>query len=72
MVQTIRKGVLPAKTYYRQQSSAHVSHDESGRFTQDAIANYVAFNHLRNNDGIEVGHYQSGQGVPAGIGTYEI
>ncbi|GKW01960.1 hypothetical protein EO763_11140 [Pectobacterium odoriferum] len=58
-------------TYYRKQSSAHVSHDESGRFTEDAVANYAQFNNLRPADVVR-GNYKSGQGVPVGGKVFEI
>jgi hypothetical protein len=42
MVQTMsdarnQANTAATKTYYRAQSSNHVSHEESGRFTRDAI-----------------------------------
>lgn len=38
MVQKMSSGTLKAITYYRKQTQDHPSHDESGRFTQDAQA----------------------------------
>jgi hypothetical protein len=71
MVQKMSSGTLPAKTYYRKQSSAHVSHDESGKFTQDAKENYAKFNHISEDKVVE-GKYESGQGVPTGGSTFQI
>jgi hypothetical protein len=58
-------------TYYRQQTQPHVSHDESGAFTQDAKQNYATFNHL-NADQVVEGTFKSSQGVPTGGKVYEI
>lgn len=41
MVPSMSSGALPTIVYYRKQSSAHVSHTESGRFTQDAKTHYA-------------------------------
>jgi hypothetical protein len=71
MTQKMSYGTLPAKMYYRKQSQEHVSHTESGRFTQDARNNYAVFNHIDVNL-VEVGEYQSNQGIPTGKGTFEI
>ncbi len=58
-------------TYYRKQSQPHVSHEESGAFTQAAKQNYAQFNNI-NIDQVDAGTYRSGQGVPTGGKTYEI
>ncbi|WP_223254583.1 hypothetical protein DUT67_10755 [Pectobacterium peruviense] len=58
-------------TYYRKQSSEHVSHDESGRFTKDAVDNYAKFNNLRTEEVVK-GNYKSGQGVPVGGKVFQI
>jgi hypothetical protein len=65
---------LPKKTYYRKQSSDHVSHDESGAFSADAKMNYVTFNHLTPNQAanVSVTGYKSGQGIPTSPGAYEL
>jgi len=46
MTQTMSCGDLPVKRYYRQQTSQHVSHRDSGAFTQAAKADYAAFNNI--------------------------
>jgi len=71
MTQTMSSGTLPPKLYYRRQTQPHVSHEESGRFTQDAKNNYAAFNHIPVNQVVE-GTYHSGQGVPTAPNRYEI
>ncbi|NER38845.1 MAG: hypothetical protein F6J93_33645 [Oscillatoria sp. SIO1A7] len=71
MVQPMSSGTLPKKTYYRKQTSTHVSHDESGRFTQDAKSNYATFNHIPESK-VVPGKFMSGQGKPSGSGTFEI
>jgi hypothetical protein len=57
--------------YYRKQSSEHVSHVESGKFTGDAMNNYAVFNHIPVVS-VVAGRYMSEQGVPTGGKTYEI
>ncbi|MDX2241928.1 MAG: hypothetical protein NW224_14680 [Leptolyngbyaceae cyanobacterium bins.302] len=71
MTQKMSSGTLPAKTYYRKQSSAHVSHTESGNFTQAAKQNYARFNHIPEASVVE-GKYMSGQGIPTEGSTFEI
>lgn len=58
-------------TYYRMQSTQHVSHVESGAFTQAAKTNYSTFNNVPPGS-VEEGKFQSGQGVPTGGKTYQI
>lgn len=58
-------------TYYRKQSKPHVSHEESGAFTEAAKSNYATFNNISRTDVTE-GTYRSSQGVPTGGKTYEI
>jgi hypothetical protein len=70
MTQKMSSGTKTATTYYRQQS-AHPSHDETGRFTTDAKANY-ATTHGVTVDKVEVGTFKSNQGVPTGGTTVEI
>ena len=70
MTQTLRSGTLPAKTYYKRQTNPHVTHEESRAFTQAARQNYATFNHIAEEQ-VEVGPYQSGQGVPQGA-TFEL
>ena len=57
--------------YYRKQSTEHVSHDESGRFTEAAQANFAKFNNIGVAN-VEVGRFYSSQGVPTGGKTHEI
>ncbi|OYD88073.1 hypothetical protein CDG77_25760 [Nostoc sp. 'Peltigera membranacea cyanobiont' 213] len=71
LVQKMSSGTLPPKTYYRRQTTEHSSHDETGRFTQDAKRNYAEFNHI-SEDQVEVGTFRSGQGIPTDKGTFEI
>jgi hypothetical protein len=59
-------------TYYRKQKQEHVSHVESGTFTQDAITNYAQFNHLSREQVVVGSDYKSKQGVPTGGKVYEI
>ncbi|MGH1516964.1 hypothetical protein [Chryseobacterium sp. JK1] len=70
MTQTMQSGKNPKINYYRK-SSAHPSHDETGKFTQDAINNYSKKYQVPANT-IEKGRFQSGQGVPTGPNTQEI
>jgi hypothetical protein len=58
-------------TYYKKQSSEHVSHTESGAFTTAAKTNYSAFNHVAVGK-VVAGAYKSGQGVPTGGKTFEL
>jgi len=58
-------------TYYRKQSQPHPSHDETGAFTNAAVANYANFNDIPAA-AVERGAYKSGQGVPTGGKTYEV
>ncbi len=71
MTQKMSSGTLIPITYYRKQSSEHVSHTESRNFTNAAKSNYAVFNHI-NEDQVEVGDYDSGQGVPIAGKTYQI
>jgi hypothetical protein len=71
MTQKMSSGKLPTKTYYRKQTQDHVSHEESGAFTQAAKSNYAQFNHIDEAAVVE-GTYKSGQGIPTGGGTFEI
>jgi hypothetical protein len=68
---TCNSGALPAKKYYRQQTIEHVSHDESGAFTQAAINNFANFNNINANT-VTTSSYKSKQGVPAGPGWFQI
>lgn len=65
MTQKTSSGRLPAITYYRRQTQPHVSHVESGAFTQAAQVAYAATNHVAVGE-VELGAYHSGQGVPTG------
>jgi hypothetical protein len=67
MTQKMSSGVLPATTYYRQQSN-HPHHDESGAFTTAATLAYATL-HRITSDLVELGGYKSSQGVPAGGNT---
>jgi hypothetical protein len=71
MTQKMSSGKCIAITYYRKQTQVHVSHDESGRFTQAAKGNYATFNNLQANTVVE-GTFQSGQGVPIGGKVFEV
>ena len=70
MTQKMSSGTLAAVTYYRKQS-AHPSHSESGKFTQDAIDDYARANNIPASD-VDKGTYRSDQGVPQGGNTCEI
>lgn len=70
MTQKMSSGTLAAITYYRKQS-AHPSHEESGKFTQDAIDDYAQKNNIQA-DQVDKGTYRSDQGVPQGGNTCEI
>ncbi len=69
MVQSVESGTLGKITYYRKQTQDHVSHDESGRFTQDAQARYRTDKNLAGTAAVELGSYKSGQGVPSYAAT---
>lgn len=71
MVQSMSSGALSTIVYYRRQSSAHVTHAESGGFTQDAINNYAQRQHIAINQVVE-GRYRSGQGRPNNPNAEEI
>lgn len=71
MTQSMSSAKTIKITYYRAQSQPHVSHQESGAFTNAAIANYAQFNHLNPQD-VEPGTFKSGQGVPTGGKVFEI
>ena len=71
MTQPMSSAKTEKITYYRQQSSAHVSHDESEAFTAAAKANYATFNNI-DESAVEEGNYRSGQGIPTGGKTYQI
>jgi hypothetical protein len=71
MTQRMSSGKLPPKTYYRKQTQDHVTHEESGAFTQAAKSNYARFNNI-HEDAVDLGTYRSGQGIPTGVGTFEI
>jgi hypothetical protein len=65
MTQKMSSGRLKATTYYRKQTQPHVSHDESGRFTQDAKRDYATERGVAES-AVEVGTFKSGQGIPTG------
>jgi len=71
MTQSMSSGILKKITYYRKQSGSHPSHEESGKFTQDATNDYAASNNI-SKDLVEVGTYRSNQGIPGGMNTREI
>ena len=52
-----------SSTYYRAQSTNHVSHSESEKFTKDAKRVYARSQHIQESD-VELGSYKSGQGKP--------
>ena len=52
-----------SSTYYRAQSTNHVSHTESEKFTKDAKKAYAQTQHVQVSDVVE-GNYRSGQGRP--------
>jgi hypothetical protein len=58
-------------TYYRRQTQSHVTHMESGAFTQAAQQNYATFNALQVDE-VEVGTFKSGQGVPTSGKVFQI
>ncbi|WP_028997594.1 hypothetical protein [Azohydromonas australica] len=72
MTQSMTSANTERITYYRKQSQPHVSHAESGAFTQAAIANYAQFNHIQPTAVVVGSDYRSGQGVPTGGKVYEI
>ncbi len=65
MTQKMSSGQCIPITYYRRQTQPHVSHDESGAFTQAAKQNYATFNHINVNQ-VDEGKFNRGQGVPTG------
>ncbi len=71
MTQKMSSGVLAAITYYRKQSSPHVTHTESSKFTTDAKNDYATTNGIQVSQ-VEEGTYRSGQGVPTGGTTEQI
>ncbi len=71
MVQSMEYGTHGKIVYYRKQSSGHVSHTESGRFTQDAKAAYALAKGV-TADLVEEGSYRSNQGVPGDRNAEEI
>jgi len=70
LTQKMRSGTEKAITYYRKQS-AHPSHDETGKFTQDAIKKYAEAKGVAESI-VEKGKFMSDQGVPTGGETEEI
>lgn len=62
-VQTMRSGVLPSIEYYRKQKNDHPDHKESSAFTTAAKNAYANANGILPG-AVELGPYQSGQGVP--------
>lgn len=71
MTQKTSSGNLPAITYYRRQTQPHVTHVESGAFTQAAQLAYAATNHVPVG-AVDLGTYKSGQGVPTGGNVEQI
>jgi hypothetical protein len=71
MTQSMSSGTFPKKTYYRKQSSPHVTHKESGAFTT-AAKNQYSRDYGVNVDSVELGTYRSGQGVPTEANSEEI
>lgn len=71
MTQCMSSGLLTKITYYRKQSNSHPSHEESGAFTTDAIADYATTNSIEKS-AVEEGTYRSNQGIPSGGTTEEI
>lgn len=71
MTQKTSSGVLPAITYYRRQTQPHVSHVESGAFTQAAQLAYATAKQVPVG-AVELGAYKSGQGVPTGGNVEQI
>jgi hypothetical protein len=65
MTQKMSSGTRTPITYYRKQTQAHVTHKESGAFTQAAKTSYAATNNLTVGQ-VEAGTFKSGQGVPTG------
>ena len=64
MTQPMQSGMKKKVTYYRKQTVPHPSHEETGKFTQDAINAYCKTYSVQPNT-VEKGTFQSGQGVPA-------
>lgn len=71
MTQKMSSGVKKPITFYRKQSSPHVSHEESSKFTTDAKSTYATERSVPVGS-VEEGTYKSGQGVPTGGDTQEI
>ncbi|MCF7222273.1 hypothetical protein [Marilutibacter chinensis] len=71
MTQTMSEGVHPSVLYYRKQTQPHVSHEESGRFTQDAVNDYARTYDVPA-DQVEKGKYMSSQGKPKSNKAVEI
>ena len=71
MTQKMSSGTLIPITYYRKQANDHPSHTETGAFTDAATNNYATFNHIAVAK-VEVGKFNSNQGVPTGGKTYEV
>lgn len=65
MTQKMSSGIKKPITYYRKQSSKHVSHDESSAFTTAAKTAYATARNVAVNT-VEEGVYKSGQGIPTG------
>jgi hypothetical protein len=70
LIQKMSSGTLKPITYYRKQS-AHPSHSETGRFTQEAKKHYAKARGIQESE-VDVGNFKSGQGVPTGGETEEI
>jgi len=65
MVQNMSSTVSNStSTYYRLQSSPHVTHAESERFTNDAKAAYALSQRIQITQ-VQEGPYRSGQNKPA-------
>lgn len=71
MTQPMSEGVNPTVLYYRKQSQPHVSHSESGKFTEDAVKKYASTYDV-SADSVEKGKYKSSQGKPKSDNAVEI
>jgi len=71
MTQKMSSGIKKAVTYYRKQSSPHVSHEESEAFTTAAVNHYATAQRVAPNT-VETGKYFSGQGRPKDLNAEEI